>query len=408
MAALRIAIVTQRFPTLSERFILQQITGLIDRGHDVEVFANRPGAPGPEHREVREYHLRERTYYGLYVPPWLTYRPRLFRARHRLKKAIVGMGLSAHPFDAFRRLEQRDYDIVHCQFGPEGVSSLVLRDVGLLRGKLVTSFRGFDASRYPKEQGAHVYDALFRRGDLFLAVSEHIRSRVIALGCDPRRVVVNRTPVEAAAIPFRGPRRRDSQPAMIVTIARLAEKKGVEYVIRAVGHLVSEGRDVRCEIIGDGVLRDGLEQLARGLGLADVVRFRGGLAHHDVLEHLAAADVFLGPSVTAADGDQEGVPNSLKEALAIGVPVVATDHAGIPELIDDGVTGFLVPERDSEALARRVARLLDEPALGERMAVAGRTLVEKEYDPDTLMGDLVARYQALLVTPSEPIESWSN
>lgn len=405
-AGLRIAIITQRFPTLTERFTLHQVTGLIDLGHEVDVFANRPGPPGPEHREVRQYRLRERTHYGLYVPPWLLQRPHLFRVRHRLKKVIQAMGLGRHPFAAFRRLEEREYDIAHCQFGPEGVSGLLLRDAGLLRAKLVTSFRGFDATRYPRTHGPHVYEALFRRGDLFLAVSEHLRGRVIELGCDPQRVVVSRGPVSAA--PFRGPRTRSSGPATIVTIARLAEKKGIEYALRAVARLVSEGRDVRYEIIGDGVLRDDLAELVGGLGLADVVCFRGSLAHDGVLERLGVADVLLAPSVTAADGDQEGVPNALKEAMAVGVPVVATDHAGIPELVSDGVTGLLVPERDSEALAQRVARLLDDPALGERMAIAARRLVEREYDPDTLMGELVGRYQALLAPSSERVAAGSH
>jgi colanic acid/amylovoran biosynthesis glycosyltransferase len=132
------------------------------------------------------------------------------------------------------------------------------------------------------------------------------------------------------------------------------------------------------------------------LRVGDRVQFLGSKTREEVAELLAAAHLLLAPSVTAADGDQEGIPNTLKEAMAAGLPVVSTLHSGIPELVEDGRSGFLVPERDSEALADRVGWLVDRPDSWPDMGRAGRSRVEAEYDIAKLSIRLVELYQSVL------------
>src|SRR5207253_10169038 len=132
--------------------------------------------------------------------------------------------------------------------------------------------------------------------------------------------------------------------------ARLVPKKGIEYAIRAVAKVVpqlaADGRRVQYQIVGDGQLRDSLVQLTEQLGLDQSVTFLGWKTHAEVAALIAEADALLAPSITADDGDKEGNPVSIMEALAVGRPVFSTFHSAIPEIVRDGVNGFLVAERD--------------------------------------------------------------
>src|SRR5439155_17216983 len=144
--------------------------------------------------------------------------------------------------------------------------------------------------------------------------------------------------------------------------------------------------DWRYHIIGDGPLRTSLERLAAELGLAQRVTFSGSLPHCEVKRQLRSAHLFLLPSVTASDGDMEGIPVALMEAMAAGLIAVSTYHSGIPELIEDGATGFLAPERDTEALAAKLAWVFDHPRECEDVALAARCKVEDHFNADVLNG----------------------
>jgi colanic acid/amylovoran biosynthesis glycosyltransferase len=202
------------------------------------------------------------------------------------------------------------------------------------------------------------------------------------------------------------PRRVAHEDATVrlLTVARLVEKKGVEYAIRAVAALrESTDRRVEYRILGDGPLRARLEGLVRELGVGDTVKLVGESDQAGVRTAMRRSDVFVAPSVVAEDGDMEGVPVSIMEAMACGLPVVSTLHSGIPELVRDRITGYLVPERDAAALAQALVRLVDEPRLRRKLGMAGRGVVERGYDLDRLndrlvellaeMGTAAARHQ---------------
>ena len=164
------------------------------------------------------------------------------------------------------------------------------------------------------------------------------------------------------------------------------EKKGTKVLIEAVAGLA----DARLVIIGDGPLRGALERQARELG--DRVRFLGALPSDEVAQWMRRASVLAAPSLTAADGDAEGLPNVVVEAAASGLPVVGTKHSGIPEAIEDGTSGFLVPEGDAGALAARLADLLGSESLRRDMGAAARRLAERKFDRQMLTARLEAIY----------------
>ena len=246
-------------------------------------------------------------------------------------------------------------------------------------------------SRYLITAGPRAYERLFHEGELFLPVSDFWRSRLIELGCPPDKIAVHHMGIALSKFPV--PRRhvaRGGDTVRLLTVARLVEKKGVEYAIRAVAALRGDiDRRIEYQILGDGPLRAELEQLVRELGVSDSVKLVGESDQAGVGAEMGRADIFVAPSVVAEDGDMEGVPVSIMEAMARGLPVVSTLHSGIPELVRDKVSGYLVPERDTPSLAHALARLVEDPRLRHRMGMAGRGIVERGYDLDALNDRLV-------------------
>lgn len=286
------------------------------------------------------------------------------------------------------------FDVIHCHFGPNGLRGLGLRDSGALRGKLVTSFYGYDVSEFPRRQKSNPYTRLFAQGDLFLVISQEMRSKLIELGCDPKRIQVQPLGVKPRMFPP-AIRAATNGPIRILSIGRMVAKKGMEYGLRAVAALFREEPHLEYVIIGDGPLRTDIERLIDDLGLGNIVRLAGWKTRPEIVKALGDADVLLAPSVTAESGDREGTPVVIMEALASGVPVVSTLHAGIPEVLEEGVSGFLVPERDVPSLAGALRRLVRSPELRARMGERGRSAMQERHDIGALNNRLLGIYRKL-------------
>jgi colanic acid/amylovoran biosynthesis glycosyltransferase len=170
----------------------------------------------------------------------------------------------------------------------------------------------------------------------------------------------------------------------------------LEYAIRAIARLKASGRRLVYTVAGEGPLRAHLDRLIGELGLQAEVQLVGPKDKGEVVALLGLSHLFIAPSVTAEDGNQEGIPNALKEAMATGIPVISTRHSGIPELVESGESGFLVPERDSDALAERLAYLVDHPECWPSMGRAGRERIEAEFDSEKLNEELVELYREVV------------
>jgi colanic acid/amylovoran biosynthesis glycosyltransferase len=408
---MRIAVLVGAFPTVSETFIVNQVTGLLDRGHDVRIIAEKVGKPEVIHSEIITYGLMDRVRYSAALPEAY---PRRFVAalplfgRFVLHKPVDGarfitsttLGRLEAPLDllsdsaAFRELDS--FDVLLCHFGPMGARAVRLRQAGIVRGRVATFFHGFDVSALVRRAGSGTYGQLFGSGDLFLPISDHWRQRLIALGCPAARTAVHRMGIDCSLFDFAIRDRAEGEPLRLVTVARLVEKKGVEYAIRAVARLVEKGVDVVYSVVGDGPLRGALEKLVTELGLSGRVKILGALSHADVVALLASSHIMVAPSVTASNGDMEGIPVAIMEAMASGLPVVSTQHSGIPELISDGVTGYLVPERDTDALAEKLHHVAEHAAEWPLVARAARAFVEEHHDIAALNDQLARRLETLL------------
>ncbi len=300
--------------------------------------------------------------------------------RDRLRIALRGD--FAPLLDRLRALRPK---LVHAQFGPDGLRALPLaRKLGI---PLITTFRGYDiqldkaallrSGSVSWMQYALGMRRLAREGALFLAVSDALRSRALVRGFPDDRMLTHVDGIDLARFQ---PVAQPGRERTILHVGRLVEKKGTRLLIRAFARVAASFPDARLIIAGDGPLRAGLEQEAAALGLDGRVRFLSHTPPDEVAELMRQAWLLAVPSITARNGDAEGLPTVVVEAAASGLPVVGSIHAGIPEAIDDGVTGLLVPEGALEPLADALLRLLADPGMRQAFGVAARRLAEERFD----------------------------
>lgn len=399
-----------RFPQLSEAFISSQAAALIALGHEVDIYAVWGTLPHlPQQFPVVEAaglmsrcrdpqfepRLLPRLRHGAALA-WTAFDGRLRVLAGALDPRQGRWALNLRLLHEAAMLDGRGpYDVVHCQFADLAPIVLRLRDIGALDAPVAVHLRGIDITRRPREMGAEVYARIFAGGDLFLANCEHFRERALALGCAPEKLRVYRSAIDLQDFAWRGPRAPAEARMRLAFVGRLVEKKGLGYAVEALAAVLRQGADAELVVLGDGPLRDELQALGRRLQLGDRLRFLGAGGRDQVLELLRASDVLVAPSVRAADGDEDAPVNTLKEAMALGLPVVATRHGGIPELVEDGVSGLLVAERDAAALAAALLQLARQRARWLEMGAAGRRAVEADYDIDRQTRCLVELDRAL-------------
>jgi colanic acid/amylovoran biosynthesis glycosyltransferase len=411
---MKIAFIVGNFPVLSETFILNQVTGLILRGNKIDIYSIENPQPKNYlklHPDVEKYQLLKLTHDQPYIPQNYLYR--FFRGLiliiNNFHKSPLVLLRSLNIFKygrraaslrlmylAIRMLKSQPYDLIHCQFGTFALEGLILREIGAITGKLITSFRGYDISLFVQQQGENVYDQLFTEGDFFLTNCEYFRTRAIKLGCDHQKILVHGSGIDCDRFPYQARYPHPDGKIRITTTGRLIEKKGIEYSIIAVAKVAKIYPHIEYYIIGDGELKEHLQQLIQSLNITAQVKLLGWKTQPEIIEILKQSDIFIAPSVTAKDGNQDAPVNTLKEAMIMGLPVIATNHGGIPELVQDGISGFLVPERHADAIAEKLTYLIEHPEIWPSMGYAGHAYVKAHYDIHHLNDQLVEIYRQVM------------
>jgi len=399
---MRVAYVVKNFPVLSETFVIQEICDHLEAGIDLTVIAlgfDRSTSLDTIHRSLpgrtRYLGLPKRRSAQLWSlakkfcanPRALTSALKVWR-RGRLSDVLVAAKLSAM---------KPQYDVIHCHFGTIGQTASIMRRHGLISGKLIVTVHGFDLSQGKLGFAEDYYKELFDHTDCLLPVSDHWKAKLENMGADPDRIRVHRMGVDLQRL---RPVAYEARPGVfrLCSIGRFVEKKGHLFSIRALAKVRERHPDLHLSLqfVGDGPLLPEAQALVQTLGLSGIVEFRGGLEHSAALALLAESDAFILPSITASDGNMEGVPVSIMEAMALQKPVISTWHSGIPELVEHGVSGLLVPEQDVETLSRAIEVLADNPAERARLGAAGRVKVERCFNASTLGHELRAVYAALI------------
>ncbi|NND66704.1 MAG: glycosyltransferase [Halioglobus sp.] len=347
--------------------------------HDVQVLA--PHAPGARTTEVLEgipvHRFRyapealQTLAYGGGILPNLRERP--------LRFLLVPLFIAAQTLAILRLARVHQFDVIHAHWIiPQGFSAALARLLGLrvpvlltshggdlfaLKGRVLSALKRWISGRC---QGLSVVSSAMRQraADLELMALANIHN--IPMGVDTAGEF--QPPTE--------PTRREG----ILFVGRLVDKKGIEYLIEAMPGVLAEASAAHLTIVGDGPLAAELAARCRALGVEDAVTFTGAVANHDVPGYLQRAAVTVFPSIVTDSGDQEGTPVAIMEALACGCAAVVSDYPGARDIIVDGRTGLLVPQRSPEALARALLRLYQDPALCAALGAGGRKHVQAQYD----------------------------
>ena len=395
----RILLVAGGFPLASETFVREQCLQLVERDVDLDILALRPGDGTWSDRE-RRAGLSGRILAANIdrpIPGRIARMPLRFVSR-LVRDPAAALG-AVHPARGWRGASGQileiasaigrggRYDAIHCEFGPMGRIMLEVIDAGVVSGPMSVAFYGYDITREIQKHGERVYEALFERASMLLPNSRYLATRLLEAGAPPEKVRVHRLGIRLEDFPFVDRRGRPGPPS-ILAVGRMVEKKGFEHLIRAM-RLAGDRSVFRARIVGDGPLRQPLEALARSSGLSDRIEFLGWRSGREVSELMAEADLFVAPSVTASDGDMEGMPLVITEAMSTGLPTVGSRHSGIPEVVIDGENGLVVDEGDERGIAEAIVHFSDvDHRL--RAASSARATAESMFDSrkqgDELLG----------------------
>lgn len=301
--------------------------------------------------------------------------PRVLRLTHAAIQYARGRDRDSTALAYAIAIRRHRPDVVLAQFGPTGAVAL---DPCLSAGvPLVVHFHGYDASRKDVLAAhASAYARLFEHAAAVVAVSRPMRDTIVAMGAPGDKVHLNPCGVDCSK--FQLPSQWPSEPRFLA-VGRFIDKKGPHLTLLAFARVRRELPDATLTYVGSGPLWGSCRDLAMGLGLEGSAVFPGSQNPDFVRRELSRSRAFVQHSVVSANGDSEGTPVAIMEASASGVPIVATRHAGIPEIVIDGETGLLVDEHDVDAMAQAMVRLAKEPALAEALGTAGRKHVLANY-----------------------------
>lgn len=298
----------------------------------------------------------------IYSKPKTSY---IDKAKYKLYRIFKSkyVVLSKKQYNYYRNvLTNENVKLVHAHFGPSGLEILPLvKELGI---PLLVTFHGYDAStllqnkNYVK-QLKELFDYAY-----IIAVSKNIRDKLIQYGADPSRLIVHYIGVPLQDFKFYrrkalNEKARNNELIYFLQVSNFVEKKGHKYTIRAFKEFIDFYPNSKLILSGDGPLRSSIEDLCNKLNLNHYVEFVGKVTKPKVINLMKKADVFLHHSVTAENGDQEGIPTAIMEAMGTGLTVVSTYHSGIPELIKDGNNGFLVFEKDIKGYVEKLKRILN-------------------------------------------------
>lgn len=378
----RVGYVVKRFPRYSETFIVNEILAHEAAGLEIEIFSLRP--PNDTHFQDSLSRVRAPV---CYLPSSSVKALEFWQAVEAAAQVCPAIWTELHravgedPYDVYqalvlaREVSIRRIDHLHAHFAtiPTSVT------------RLAASFAGipFSFTAHAKD----IFHESVRRADLARKLSEAQAVVTVSdynaeflrqsLGSAAARVRRVYNGLELVRFPYSDPQDRRLE---IVAVGRLVEKKGFGDLVAACSLLAGWGRDFRCEIIGTGPLQEDLTRLVESHGLEKRVVLLGPRPRSEIIERVSGASVFTAPCVIGSDGDRDGLPTALLEAMALGTPCVSTEVTGIPEVLHDGETGLVVQPGAWGDLALAIARLLGDADLRVRLARAARRLVEREFD----------------------------
>lgn len=302
-----------------------------------------------------------------------------------------------YPYDLVDLLKRDKPALVHVYYGHKAVHFHdMIRAWG---GPFVVSFHGVDVSKFLGESDyAQRLKQVFAEAKLVMARSQSLLDRLVELGCPKEKLRMNRTPIPLEHLTASVRRPPADGQWRLVQACRLIQKKGILTTLKALAIVKEKYPQVRYVLCGEGPLKPKIEESIKKRGLEDNVELLGWLDQQQLLEQYRIAQMFLHPSEKTKEEDQEGIPNSMLEAMATGLPVVATLHGGIPEAVKNGHDGLLVPEKSPEELAAAILKLMDNASELERVSTAAAASVRANFGDEAQVAAMEDVYLEAICT----------
>jgi len=408
---LKIAIILNSFPVISETFIVNQITDLMDKGHEVSIFAFQHNKCEVIHQRILDYRLLEKTVYsqGIKISRYgryFSFFKFLISNRRDFnftkitnhfefrKRGIKTLNLSN--YTRFKWiLDSSPFDIIHVHFGTIAPYIAEMKTMGYFANTcFVTSFHGYDVSPHLMFKYPQTYEILFQEVDLITVNTKYTESLLHQL-TSPEKIKV--LPVGLDTSNFKKNIIHINKDFTILFVGRLIEFKGPHLAIEILNLLVQRGfGNIKLIIIGNGELKDQLEEIIKNYNLQEKVELTGALSQERIIELMETAHVFLLPGIYDKNGRAETQGLVIQEAQAMELPVIVSDVGGMKYGLIDGKTGFVIKEKDIEAFADKIELLIDDEALRIEMGQKGRQFVVENYDSKILGTRLEKFYKDLL------------
>lgn len=394
---MKIAFIVSQYPSVSETFIHNQIVGMLEMGHNVDVYAK--SACDKRNKRILNKGSEQVYYCGKLQHRTAQYME-IFRnlLRHFLHYPVktVKLALLIIKLKARKELEYvhylmnmyfMKYDIVICHFGYNGLIGAYLKKNSIIQSRIAVSFHGYDMSGYLNRHGDSIYDEVFKYADIIMPISLFWKKKLISIGCPEDKIIVHHMGVDTQKF-IRDTPDNNENILRILSIGRLVPKKGFEYSIRAVCELAKK-HELQYIIAGTGPEKEQLYKLIKERNADEYIKLAGSKTPDGILELLKWADVLLTPSITASDGDMEGIPVVIMEAMAMEIPVIASMHSGIPEIISDNVSGYIVVERDEKEILEKLLFIIENPDRARLIGKNGRQTILKGFDSKKLNEKLI-------------------
>jgi glycosyltransferase involved in cell wall biosynthesis len=379
---MRIIYLLNTCPKISESFVLNEIVELLKKGHDIQILSIHSPMEDLMHDEVNEYNLLERTHYFrcsyIFKGNYFNFIKYLFKfsiddvinLKIHVSRLIINLKLAYFA----TIIDMDDIDFIHVHFANMGG---IARRLGKIMGVPYTlTAHAYDIYQNPDADELRI---VMEDAKSVVTISEYNKKYLSKEICFSNTIEVIRCGINLNK--FNPQRKSDvSDRIKILTVARLVEKKGIEYMIKAIPRVIKEVSDCEFTIVGSGPLNDCLHQLVHDLDLGGYVQFKGDVSDSELMQCYEDTDIFILPCIIGENGDRDGIPVAMMEAMAMGLPVISTIVSGIPELVEDGVSGLLVPPCDEKSIAEAVVALSKNRELRGIMGEIGRKIIEKKYN----------------------------
>lgn len=409
-----IGYIAQVFPSLSMTFVYREVAALRSAGFEVQTFST--WKPKLSELSDEAKYLVQDTFY-IFPLNWLQFlvshfkyivtRPQrywgtllfcLTRPHKTLKNRLRTFLHFCQAVHLARAVEQKGVNHLHAHF------ALNAATIALVVSRLTNTTFSFTVHANDIFVNPILLPEKIQAAEFIVSISEY-NIRFLQKIVSPSEVVdkthLVHCGIDVEHFMVSNNEKPDTGPPLIFSVARLVEKKGFFYLIKACKILVERGYEFNCLIGGDGPEYELLERLIQENGLTDCVKLLGVVFQEELKDYLNKTDIFVLPCIKAEDEDMDGIPNSLMEAMAMEIPVISTTLSGIPELIEDHRTGLLVPPNDETALANAICTLLDDANLGHILGQAGRVKVAEEFEIEKNAKSLLKIFEKYLPRAKE-------